>query len=193
MAPSCQPAPEPGRSTKVRSASATHPQTLPLIRAWAVDMRPEPLKTKISQAPVPIPASFAAELSSHIAKSGRHETLLTGRDGRQLSPWALERAMRTARKKIDGLPAGFRYHDLRHSSRVFSSPRALTSRPFRRVCAMPAPRPRSTPMATSGPTATSRPAPRWMVSSPPGRNSDGTAAPALHNGAGRGPFSGQTS
>jgi integrase len=74
----------------------------------------EPLKTKISQTPVPIPASLAAELSSHIARSGRHETLLTGRDGRQLSPWALERAMRTARKKVDGLPAGFRYHDLRH-------------------------------------------------------------------------------
>lgn len=28
--------------------------------------------------------------------------------------WALERAIRTARAKVDGLPAGFRYHDLRH-------------------------------------------------------------------------------
>jgi integrase len=42
------------------------------------------------------------------------ETLLTGADGGQLSPWALERAMRTARKKVEGLPEGFRYHDLRH-------------------------------------------------------------------------------
>jgi len=42
------------------------------------------------------------------------ETLLTGADGGQLSPWALERAVRTARKKVEGLPAGFRYHDLRH-------------------------------------------------------------------------------
>jgi integrase len=42
------------------------------------------------------------------------ETLLIGADGGQLSPWALERAVRTARKKVEGLPAGFRYHDLRH-------------------------------------------------------------------------------
>jgi integrase len=74
----------------------------------------EPLKTSISQTPVPIPASLATELSAHIATYGRRESLLTGRDGRQLSPWAVERAMRTARKKVDGLPAGFRYHDLRH-------------------------------------------------------------------------------
>ena len=41
-------------------------------------------------------------------------TLLTSEDGRQLSPWAIERAMRKARKKVQGLPAGFRHHDLRH-------------------------------------------------------------------------------
>lgn len=41
-------------------------------------------------------------------------TALTGRDGGQLGPWALERAIRTARRQIDGLPDGFRYHDLRH-------------------------------------------------------------------------------
>src|SRR5215813_7732917 len=74
----------------------------------------EPLKTKSSRTPVPIPSSLAAELSAHVAKYGRHESLLTGRDGRQVSPWAVERAVRTARKKVDGLPAGFRYHDLRH-------------------------------------------------------------------------------
>jgi integrase len=33
---------------------------------------------------------------------------------RQLAPWALERAVRTARKKVAGLPEGFRFHDLRH-------------------------------------------------------------------------------
>ena len=74
----------------------------------------ERLKTKISRTPVPVPASLGAELSAHIARYGRHETLLTGQDGRQLSPWPVERAMRTARKKVLGLPAGFRYHDLRH-------------------------------------------------------------------------------
>ena len=30
------------------------------------------------------------------------------------SPWALERSIRAARGKVDGLPPGFRYHDLRH-------------------------------------------------------------------------------
>jgi integrase len=43
-----------------------------------------------------------------------YETLLTGEDGGQLSTWAIERAMRKARGEVEGLPAGFRYHDLRH-------------------------------------------------------------------------------
>jgi len=74
----------------------------------------EPLKTKTSQTPIPIPSSLTAELSAQLAVYGRHPTLLTGADGGQLSPWALERTMRTARKKVQDLPAGFRYHDLRH-------------------------------------------------------------------------------
>jgi len=71
------------------------------------------LKTDISRTPVPIPQSLALELSAHVA-SWPSETLLTGRDGGQLPPWALERAVRSARAKVDGLPDGFRYHDLRH-------------------------------------------------------------------------------
>ncbi|HUL28532.1 MAG TPA: site-specific integrase [Streptosporangiaceae bacterium] len=74
----------------------------------------QPLKTRISQTPVPIPVSLAAELSAQIAAYGRHTTLLTGENGRQLSPWVIERAMRKARQKVHGLPVGFRYHDLRH-------------------------------------------------------------------------------
>jgi integrase len=84
---------------------------------------------------------MALRLAAHVEKwpSG---TLLTGLDGGQLSTWALERAVRTARAKVrkcadcgeiqvrpvaafkcrscgepavgSGLPAGFRYHDLRH-------------------------------------------------------------------------------
>jgi integrase len=72
----------------------------------------EPLKTKIPGRPSPL--SLAAELSAQVATYGRHVTLLTGADGGQLSPWAVERAMRTARKKVRDLPTGFRYHDLRH-------------------------------------------------------------------------------
>jgi integrase len=40
--------------------------------------------------------------------------LITGADDRQTGPWAVERAIRTAREKVNDLPAGFRYHDLRH-------------------------------------------------------------------------------
>jgi len=32
----------------------------------------------------------------------------------QLGPWVLERAVRAARPAVKGLPAGFRFHDLRH-------------------------------------------------------------------------------
>jgi hypothetical protein len=32
------------------------------------------------------------------------------------SPWAVERAIRAARRQVDGPPEGFRYHDLLHSS-----------------------------------------------------------------------------
>jgi integrase len=44
----------------------------------------EPLKTKISQTPIPIPASLASELSAQIAAYGHQPTLLTGADGGQL-------------------------------------------------------------------------------------------------------------
>jgi integrase len=31
-----------------------------------------------------------------------------------VAPWTIEREIRKARVKIDGLPEGFRFHDLRH-------------------------------------------------------------------------------
>lgn len=73
----------------------------------------EELKTDISRTPVPIPQSLALELSAHVQR-WPGETLLTGRHGGQLPPWAVERAIRTARGKVEGIPEGFRYHDLRH-------------------------------------------------------------------------------
>jgi integrase len=103
----------------------------------------EPLKTDYSKTPVPVGRELALQLSAHAAQ-WPGETLLTGLDDGQLSPWALERAVRAARAKVrkcgkcglvqarpgkvfrcqaqgcggaadaPGLPAGFRYHDLRH-------------------------------------------------------------------------------
>jgi integrase len=71
------------------------------------------LKTETSRTPVPVPRSLALELAAHV-KQWPGETVLTGAGSGQLGPWALERAVRAARAKVDGLPAGFRYHDLRH-------------------------------------------------------------------------------
>ena len=40
--------------------------------------------------------------------------MFTNEWGQQLAPWALERAIRTARSKVPGLPPTFTYHHLRH-------------------------------------------------------------------------------
>lgn len=72
----------------------------------------EPLKTEMSRTAIPIPQSMALMLASRLTRGS--ETVLTGADGGQLGPWALERAMRRARVQVAALPEGFRYHDLRH-------------------------------------------------------------------------------
>ncbi|WP_166390254.1 tyrosine-type recombinase/integrase [Nocardioides ochotonae] len=75
----------------------------------------EPLKTDTARTPVPFGQALALELSAHIAASDvRGKWLLCNEWGDQLAPWGLQRAMRSARAKVPGLPAGFRYHDLRH-------------------------------------------------------------------------------
>ena len=81
----------------------------------------EELKTEISRIPIPVGQSLALQLSAHV-KKWPGETVLTGADGGQLSPWALERAVRTARKKVEALPAGFRYHACDTISPRCSSP-----------------------------------------------------------------------
>jgi integrase len=107
----------------------------------AVQYPAVPLKTEISKTPIPVGRSLTARLSLQVQEWSA-DTLLTGLDGGQLSTWALERAMRTARAKVrlcakcrttqirkgrtfkceacgsadsePGLPEGFRFHDLRH-------------------------------------------------------------------------------
>jgi integrase len=79
----------------------------------AVQYPAEPLKTETARTAVPIPQSLTLVLAAHVERwSG--ETVMSNELGRQLPPWALEWAIRSARVKVDGLADGFRYHDLRH-------------------------------------------------------------------------------
>lgn len=73
----------------------------------------EPLKTEMSRTAVPIPEDLALMLSAHVA-AFPSEWLLSDELGRQMGPWALQRAFRAARDQVPGLPEGFRFHDLRH-------------------------------------------------------------------------------
>jgi len=71
------------------------------------------LKTEESKTPIAIPQDLALELSKNHTKWGS-ETLVTNEWGRGLSPYRLEHYFREARANVQGLPEGFRYHDLRH-------------------------------------------------------------------------------
>lgn len=73
----------------------------------------DPLKTEISRTPVPIPNALALLLSAHAGEYG-HEYVMTSESGVQMGPWQLQRAFRAARARVDSLPDGFRFHDLRH-------------------------------------------------------------------------------
>jgi integrase len=79
----------------------------------AVQYPAEALKTETSRIAIPVPQVLALELAAHV-RDYPGSTLLTNELGDQLGPWALERVFRVARAAVDGLPAGFRYHDLRH-------------------------------------------------------------------------------
>jgi len=79
------------------------------VRQYPDDER----KTEMSRTPIPIPESLSLLLSAHVAEFS-DEYLLTNEWGRQLGPWQLQGAFRHARGQVDGLPDGFRFHDLRH-------------------------------------------------------------------------------
>jgi hypothetical protein len=59
------------------------------------------------------PQELALQLSAGVKKFGG-ETVVADETGQRCPPWELQRAIRTARAKVDGLPEAFRYHDLRH-------------------------------------------------------------------------------
>jgi integrase len=79
------------------------------VRQWP----DEPLNTEISRTPVPVPHDLVLELSAHVEQFSA-EWVLCDAVGRQMGPWQLQRAFRAARSAVEGLPEGFRFHDLRH-------------------------------------------------------------------------------
>jgi integrase len=78
----------------------------------AVQWPGESLKTETSRTPVPIPGELALQLSAAVARWGGEHVVTDGAGG-PASPWSAERAVRSARSKVSGLPDGFRFHDLR--------------------------------------------------------------------------------
>lgn len=71
-----------------------------------------PLKSKASAASIPIPRDLTLTLSAELARTGS-EHFVTSPIMRATTPWAIERAIRAHRGEA-GLPAAFRFHDLRH-------------------------------------------------------------------------------
>jgi hypothetical protein len=74
-----------GRSSRPRS----HGRRCPFRRSWRWSCRPR-------------------------WPAGGGDYVITDGTGRQTSTWAIERAIRSARPKIPGVPEAFRFHDLRH-------------------------------------------------------------------------------
>ena len=80
----------------------------------------EPLKTKASRTPIPIPTELALDLAS-VQFCGT-ERIVTDAIGGPSSTWAIQRANRAALNAVDpeagervlDLPDGFGFHDLRH-------------------------------------------------------------------------------
>lgn len=68
----------------------------------------EPLKTTTSRQAIPIPRDLATMLAT------AHEHVVSDEAGQPVPPWRIDRAMRATRGGVEGLPEGFRFHDLRH-------------------------------------------------------------------------------
>lgn len=72
------------------------------------------LKTKGSEAPIPVPRELALLLAEFVQAYGGPMVVTSGPGAKPCGPWTIERAVRAARPGTSGLPEGFSYHDLRH-------------------------------------------------------------------------------
>jgi len=102
------PACEPPRRVRCGSPTSISCGIVSPSIQWPAD----PVKSETSRTPVPIPRPLALELSAAV-KRWQGVTVVSDEMGRPCSPWELQRAMRRARAKVDGLPECSRYHDLR--------------------------------------------------------------------------------
>lgn len=101
---------------RVSEAAALRVEDVDFMRGIvtpAVQYPMEPLKTDESRTAVPIPRELSLMLSRNVERFGS-STVVTNEIGRAATPWAIERAMRAVRGKVEGLPEDFRFHDLRH-------------------------------------------------------------------------------
>ncbi len=101
---------------RVAEAAALRVSDVDFTRAVvkpAVQYPAQPLKTETSKAPIPIPNELALMLAANVQQYAG-DTVVTNEIGMASSPWAIERAIRSSRGQVEGLPEGFRFHDLRH-------------------------------------------------------------------------------
>lgn len=73
----------------------------------------KPLKSETAATPLPVPDTLLEAISMQVERWPA-EWVLTDDDGGQLGTWYIDRDMRRVRDAVEGLPDGFRFHDLRH-------------------------------------------------------------------------------
>lgn len=101
---------------RLAEAAALRPGDIDFMRGVvspAIQWPADPLKSETSRTAIPIPNELSLMLSAAVA-AGEGETIVTNDLGRPAGPWAIERALRDVRGRVVGLPANFRFHDLRH-------------------------------------------------------------------------------
>lgn len=101
---------------RVAEAAALRVSDVDFIRGIirpAIQYPADELKSECSKTPIPIPSELTMMLSESV-RVFKGETIVCDPIGMPSSPWAIERAMRAHRGSVKDLPAGFRFHDLRH-------------------------------------------------------------------------------
>lgn len=100
---------------RIGEVAALRPEDVDFMRGIikpAIQWPDEPLKSDFSRTPIPIPNEMALLLAAATA-AGTRQTIVTDEIGWPAGTERIEDAVRAARD-VAGLPAGFRFHDLRH-------------------------------------------------------------------------------